>query len=92
MFPTANERSPPKVRRAGTRSLEDGMSRSAKGVRAWGAGAAALTLAAACSPTVRVMAPTEPIEINLNINITQDIRVRMDREIEDLISENPDLF
>lgn len=71
------------------------MSRSAKkaplGVLGL-AGAAALTLAAACSPTVRVMAPTEPIEINLNINITQDIRVRMDREIEDLINDNPDLF
>jgi hypothetical protein len=71
------------------------MSRSAKkapmGVLG-ATGAAALTLAAACSPTVRVVAPTEPIEINLNINITQDIRVRMDREIEDLINENPDLF
>lgn len=51
-----------------------------------------LALGTACTPTVRVMAPTEPIEINLNINITQDIRVRMDREIEGLITDNPDLF
>lgn len=55
-------------------------------------GAAVLSLSAACTPTVRVVAPSEPITINLNINITQDIRVRMAPEIEGLINENPDLF
>lgn len=46
----------------------------------------------ACTPTVRLEAPAEPIEINLNVTINQEVRVRLDREVEDLIAENPDLF
>jgi len=42
--------------------------------------------------TVKVEAPDKPIEINLNVKIEQEVRVRMDREIEDLISSNPDIF
>ena len=47
---------------------------------------------AACTPTVRIEAPKEPIEINLNIKIEQEIRIRLDKEVEDLIGENPDIF
>lgn len=46
----------------------------------------------ACTPTVQVQAPTEPITINLNVKIDQEIRVRLDKEVEDLIADNPDLF
>ncbi|WP_367187525.1 YnbE family lipoprotein [Henriciella sp.] len=53
---------------------------------------AALGLTAACSPTVRLEAPREPITINLNVKIDQEVRVKLDREVEDLISSNPDLF
>ena len=49
-------------------------------------------LAAACTPTVRIAAPTEPITINLNVKIDQEVRVRLDKEVEDLIANNPDLF
>ncbi|MAI90499.1 MAG: YnbE family lipoprotein [Ponticaulis sp.] len=49
-------------------------------------------LVCACTPTVRVAAPTEPITINLNVRIDQEVRVRLDREVEDLIADNPDLF
>lgn len=45
-----------------------------------------------CTPTIQVAAPTEPIEINLNIKIEQDIRIRMDDEVNDLIADNPDIF
>ena len=45
-----------------------------------------------CSPTVKVEAPDEPIEINLNIKIEQDVRVRLDKDVEDLIADNPDIF
>ena len=45
-----------------------------------------------CTPTVQVAAPTEPIEINLNIKIEQDVRIRMDDEVNDLIADNPDIF
>lgn len=53
---------------------------------------APLLMAAACTPTVRVAAPQEPITINLNVNISGDVRVRLDKEVDDLIADNPDLF
>ncbi|WP_207764598.1 YnbE family lipoprotein [Hyphococcus luteus] len=34
----------------------------------------------------------EPIVVNLNVKIDQEVRVRLDREIEDLIADNPDIF
>lgn len=55
--------------------------------------ASALTLgAAACTPTVKVAVPDKPITINLNVKIDQEIRVKLDREVEELIADNPDLF
>ncbi len=50
------------------------------------------TLAAACTPTVRVEAPKEPIVINVNVKIEHEVRVKVDRDVEDLLSENEDLF
>lgn len=52
----------------------------------------AVALVAACTPTVRLEAPREPITINLNVKIDQEVRVKLDKEVEDLISSNPDLF
>ena len=46
----------------------------------------------ACQPTVRVEAPDKPIEINLNVKIEQEVRVKVEREVEDLFAENPDIF
>jgi len=56
-----------------------------------GTAIAALAVAA-CSPTVKLEAPDKPIEINLNVKIDQEVRVILDREVEDLIADNPDLF
>ena len=47
---------------------------------------------AACSPTVKVEAPKEPIEINLNVKIEHHIRVQVDKELDDLFEEDSDLF
>jgi type IV pilus biogenesis protein CpaD/CtpE len=47
---------------------------------------------AACSPTVKLQAPTEPITINLNVKIDQEVRIKLDKEVEDLIASNPDIF
>lgn len=55
-------------------------------------GAAAAVGLAACTPTVKVAAPTEPITINLNVKIEGDVRVRLDKEVDDLIDSNPDIF
>ena len=37
-------------------------------------------LAAACSPTVRLQAPSEPITINLNIKLDADVRLRVEQK------------
>ena len=49
-------------------------------------------LVAACTPTVRVAPPEEPITINLNVRIQHDIRVRVEEELDDIFSEDSDLF
>lgn len=53
--------------------------------------ATAALLLAACTPTVKV-ATDEPITINLNINIQHEIRVKVERELDDLFSEDSELF
>lgn len=50
-----------------------------------------LVLAVGCTPTVRV-ATDDPITINLNVNIKHEIRVRVDRELEDLFGGDSELF
>ena len=41
---------------------------------------------------VSVSAPEKPIEINLNINIRQEVVVRLQQDVRDLIKENPGVF
>jgi hypothetical protein len=53
---------------------------------------AAAALAVACTPTVQLQAPDKPIVINLNVKIDQEVRVKIDRDLEDVIAKNPDLF
>ncbi len=47
---------------------------------------------AACTPTVRIEASDKPITINLNVKIDQEVRYRLDKDLEDAIAKNPDLF
>jgi hypothetical protein len=49
-------------------------------------------LLAACQPTVQLQAPSEPITINLNVKIEHEIRVKVDRELDEVFAENSDLF
>jgi hypothetical protein len=56
-----------------------------------GAALAGVLAAASCIP-IQVQAPDKPIEINLNVNIRQEVIVRLEREASDLLNENPDLF
>ena len=46
---------------------------------------------AGCIP-VQIQAPDRPIEINLNVNIRQEVIVRLERQADDLLRDNPDLF
>ena len=45
-----------------------------------------------CFAKVQIEAPKDPIVINLNVKIEQEIRVRVDKDVEDLLADNPDLF
>ena len=45
----------------------------------------------ACTPTVKV-ATDDPITINLNVNIRHEIRVKVEEELDDLFSEDSELF
>ncbi len=49
-------------------------------------------LAAGCSPTVRVEAPDKPITINMNIKIDHEIRVKVDKDIDNLVEKRKDIF
>jgi hypothetical protein len=52
----------------------------------------ASALALGCTPTVKVEAPKEPIVINMNIKIEHEIRVKVDKDLEDLFEEDDELF
>ena len=47
---------------------------------------------AACSPTVQLQAPEKPIEINLNVNIEQHVKVSIEKDVQQAISKNKDIF
>ncbi|MEQ8604175.1 MAG: YnbE family lipoprotein [Marivibrio sp.] len=46
-------------------------------------------LAAACTPTVAVEAPKEPITINLNVKLDADVRLRVEEQAEDDVETKP---
>lgn len=53
---------------------------------------AALLLAAPLAGCISVKSPEKPIEINLNVTIRQEVVVRLQRDVEGLINQNPDAF
>ena len=44
------------------------------------------------SGCISVSPPDKPIEINLNVTITQEVLVKLQRDVEQLIQENPEAF
>jgi YnbE-like lipoprotein len=44
------------------------------------------------SLTVQLQAPDKPIEINLNVNIEQHIKVEIQKDVKEAIAKNPDVF
>ena len=55
--------------------------------------AAAIALAALpLSSCISVKTPEKPIEINLNVTIRQEVLVRLQRDVEQLIQQNPEAF
>lgn len=55
-------------------------------------GALVVLYLGACTVTHKIAPSSEPIRIDLNVKIDQEVRVRLDDEVEDLIADNPDLF
>jgi len=49
-------------------------------------------LLAACQPKIQVEAPKEPITINLNVKIEHEVRVKVDKDLENLFAEDEDIF
>jgi type IV pilus biogenesis protein CpaD/CtpE len=45
-----------------------------------------------CSPTVRMATPEKPITINLNVKIQHEILVKVDKELDSVLSEDSGLF
>ncbi|MDY0243157.1 MAG: YnbE family lipoprotein [Rhodospirillaceae bacterium] len=41
---------------------------------------------------ITVKAPDKPIEINLNVKVQQEVVVRLQKDAQDLIKNNPELF
>ena len=45
-----------------------------------------------CSPTVKVAPPEEPITINLNVKVEHEIKVKIDKDLDNLINKDSELF
>ncbi|ASQ90425.1 hypothetical protein CHL67_05355 [Prosthecochloris sp. GSB1] len=56
------------------------------------AGVLCAVLLSSCKPTVKVEAPDKPITINMNIKIDHEIRVRLDKDIDNMLDERKDIF
>jgi YnbE-like lipoprotein len=47
---------------------------------------------AACQHKVQIEAPKEPIVINLNVKIEQEVRVKVEDDVEELFETNEEIF
>jgi hypothetical protein len=53
---------------------------------------AAAALAAPLAGCISVSPPDKPIEINLNVKIEQEVLVKLERDVEQLMRQNPQDF
>ena len=51
-----------------------------------------VSVSCGCSPTVKVATPEKPITINLNVKIKHEILVKVDKELDNVLSEDSGLF
>ena len=45
-----------------------------------------------CTPRIEVVPPDKPITINLNIKIDHEVRIKVEKDLEDIFSEDSKLF
>lgn len=48
--------------------------------------------AAGCTPRVEVVPPDKPITINMNVKIDHEVKVRVERDLDEVISKDSELF
>ena len=53
---------------------------------------AAAVLATPLAGCISLKAPDKPIEINLNVKIEKEVIVRLQRDVENIINQNPQDF
>jgi len=53
---------------------------------------AAAMLSTPLGGCISVKAPDKPIEINLNVKVQQEVVVRLQKDAQELIENNPELF
>ena len=68
------------------------MTMSKHNVRRHASLAVAAVMAVPLTGCVTVEPPDRPIEINLKIDITQEVLVRLQEDVDRLIQENPEAF
>ena len=51
-----------------------------------------LVLLSACNPTVRIETPSEPIRIEANITIKHEIRIVVEKEVDEMFEDDAGLF
>ena len=54
--------------------------------------AAGTAMAVPLASCITVKAPDKPIEINLNVDIRQEVVVRLQQDVQQLIQQNPQAF
>ena len=54
--------------------------------------AAVFVAGTALGGCIQLRAPDKPIEINLNVNIKQEVVVRLEKDVAALIKKNPAVF
>lgn len=45
-----------------------------------------------CVPRIELAAPKEPITINMNVKIEHEIHIKVDKDVENLLKNQNDLF
>ena len=54
--------------------------------------AAGIAIAAPLAGCITVKAPDKPIDVNLNVDIKQEVLVRLQQDVQQMIQKNPQAF
>ena len=71
------------------RTMQSRTIRIGTGVLAW---VILLLTVGACTPRVEVAASEKPITINLNVKIDHEIRLKVDKDLDQVLSNDSGLF